>query len=110
VKITNGAVSYVSSPASLPVQASDKSVLTNSSVEIRLGALARLQGDVKVVIANSWGKVASFWFHTSFLQDQGRLLIWKKGLDGPVKDKKHKVYPPNFSGTRHALSGTARLS
>lgn len=91
-------MSYTSNPTSLPVQASDKSLLTNSSVEIRLGTLARLQGDVKVVIANSWGKVASFWFNTTFLQDQGRLLLWKKGLDGPVKDKKHKVYPSSFSG------------
>lgn len=125
VKIVNGATSYTSPPASLPVAAlgtkqasssrgaggdDDKaSVMSGSSasaaaasgsVEIRLGSLARVQGDVKVSVMNSWGKVASFWFHTSFLQDQGHLVLWKRGLDGPVKDKKHKVFPSNFSGMR----------
>ena len=52
-------------------------------------------------VSNSWGKVCSFWFNTAFLGDQrmGYTLFWKKGLDGPFKDKKHKLFPANFSGT-----------
>jgi hypothetical protein len=45
-------------------------------------------------------QICSFWFHTAFLRDtrNGQLLLWKSGLDGPFKDKKHKIFPPNFSG------------
>ncbi len=124
-KIINGALTYTSAPASLP-QAAASSKLDASvgvragagavagvgvsagagafseaacgSVEIRLGTLARVQGNVKVVVSNSWGKVCALWFHTSFLQEQGHVVFWKKGLDGPVKDKKHKVFPANFAG------------
>lgn len=105
VKIINGANTYTSSPASLPFAAvasakaaAEEDKPASGSVEIRLGTLARVQGDVKIVVANTWGKVAAAWFHTSFLQDQGHVMFWKRGLDGPIKDKKHKVFPSNFCG------------
>lgn len=77
-KVRMGNIVY-SSPSA------DKPIKTDKSWEVRMGALARVQGDVKVTVSNSWGKICSFWFHTAFLQDQSRLLLFKKGLDGPHK-------------------------
>ena len=94
LKIVNSSQVYTSSESNKPVRTSD------DGLEVRLGALARVEGDVKITVSNSWGKICSFWFHTAFLQDQrlGHVLFWKKGLDGPFKDKKHKLFPANFSG------------
>ena len=95
LKVVNRDFVYTSSESTVPIRTSD------DGLEVRLGALARVQGDVKITVSNSWGKVCSFWFNTAFLQDQrmGHMLFWKKGLDGPFKDKKHKLFPANFSGS-----------
>ena len=37
-----------------------------------------------------------FWFNTSFLDPNGILIIDKYMLDYAVKDKKHKIFSPNF--------------
>ncbi len=51
LKIVNSSMVYTSPEACKPIRTSD------DGMEVRLGALARVQGDVKVTVSNSWGKV-----------------------------------------------------
>lgn len=57
--------------------------------------------DVRVIlynrsVINKKEKMLQFWFHTSFLDQSGVLVIDKYMLDYAVKDKKHKMFSPNF--------------
>jgi hypothetical protein len=51
LKIVNSSMVYTSPEACKPIRTSD------DGMEVRLGALARVQGDVKITVSNSWGKV-----------------------------------------------------
>jgi hypothetical protein len=105
VKIVNYSVVYTSPESCKPLRTSD------DGLELRLGALARVEGDVKITVTNKWGKVCAFWFHTAFLRHNkhGQVLFWKKGLDGAFKDKKHKIFAANFSGAVFAVLGRCLL-
>ncbi|CAK88457.1 unnamed protein product (macronuclear) [Paramecium tetraurelia] len=61
---------------------------------------AVVEGDTRIICYNksllSKQIMFQFWFHTSFLDDTGLLIIDKYMLDKAVKDKNHKVFSPNF--------------
>ena len=46
-------------------------------------------------------KMLAFWFHTSFVGEDGMVVIEKKDMDKAVKDKKHKKYEPQFAVEVH---------
>jgi hypothetical protein len=41
-------------------------------------------------------KMFEFWIHTSYLPEDGRLILTKQELDHAVKDKKNAIFPENF--------------
>lgn len=41
-------------------------------------------------------KLFHFWFHTSFVDSNGQLIINKVMTEGALKDKKDKYYDKNF--------------
>ncbi|CAK60015.1 unnamed protein product (macronuclear) [Paramecium tetraurelia] len=59
-----------------------------------------VEKDTRIICYNKtlMGKevMFQFWFHTGFIESNGLLVIDKYMLDRAVKDKKHKIFSPNF--------------